>query len=1195
MTSPSNGTFKRRKIDWKGKGKAVDGGESGGDDVALPPVIVALDVDCFYAQASRLRDPSLIGIPLGVQQKTILAAVSYEARAQGVPKIVSMREALRILPSLTIVNGEDLSFFRLLSNRSWRLLRSLVWDERVEKCGMDELWADVTETVDDHLLRCQLDRVNRDKALGIFFSFDQLPLEHMQPVDLARGFWYRPSDPIPGYFQPDPHSFTQGWPQDPWRQRYALGAHITSFFRRIIREQVNLDCSGGVSFSKQMAKLIRSANKPNKQTCFCPAQPLEGVNVTRNDFHRRFLQDAQDYIDPLDLGKLNGFGHVYVKKLEEIQQGQQSGFSNATTNTTREETHSHNDWLNGHHDSVKAKHRLTVSTARHLFTAAQFNSLFGSTIGPRLWSILHATDTEPVAIASDLAVQQISIEDTYRNLPPGPAAVAEMRKLGESLIKRLEVECVEMPDEAWVAAVRGATRQRAVLETVVVGPSEEHGPGVEKEERMLTQVRNYVDVEEEDEQQTEEVGRAIGSEMPASTTASNKQPSARRPKSWRRYPLSVRLSLRIGWGARFSKTGKMPIGIFDLTQPRKKRVEILLSTVVNLFRQMTASRDISEGFNLINIAALELSKSPPASHDIKNLLEKASSMAGGGGGGAGAMNWIPQVQDEIGHAAAVGMNDSVYPQPGPQPEIDLDVLKDLPADIAAEIAQEYGIPWPLPTRPPLLPSQAEPELRSSPSSLVEPERSSFPPDARPRTPSTPPFPSRSLSPLPRSPSLSPSSSCLSFPPSQLSAQSFSPPPQPRSMPTTSSPSPPPAEEPPAPIEPHEDVQVDQKQEDVDEVTQHAPSSQPGAGSETSRLSRRFGHFELSGCEMSIDELERLLAPPTPPLLPSPSPSPSPPDKDDDAVTTLPLPSTGPPRDPLLPPSPDETEQHRSVEVQGAAPQGSSVEVQGAAPQGSTEPVSTQEQQEQDKGTMDVDWEQEACRHCGRQMVIWLQHDHDVFGESGLPAGQQQSSSSSSSSTAAVGDGHPADAEEVMRTYSFHDDPATAAAASSARRRGRRYASQDTGTSMLAASERQQLGQHHQHQQHTACQRWSTSTTNSTNRRRSARTLRPSSSSSHRTASRRRPISHPLQGALLCAHEPEPSLTSLTASLTSNPSSKSMPVPTSTLSKPAGDSAGSSAGNNPAAVAGLSSPPSNINSNIWLAAGEGDLDSVRYLL
>ncbi|KAE8220795.1 hypothetical protein CF319_g5736 [Tilletia indica] len=57
----------------------------------------------------------------------------------------------------------------------------------------------------------------------------------------------------------------------------------------------------------------------------------------------------------------------------------------------------------------------------------------------------------------------------------------------------------------------------------------------------------------------------------------------------------------------------------------------------------------------------------------------------------------------------------------------------------------------------------------------------------------------------------------------------------------------------------------------------------------------------------------------------------------------------------------------------------------------------------------------------------------------------------------------------------------------------------------------------------------------------------------------------------------------------------MPVPTSTLTQPAGDGAGSSTGDASAAAAGLSSPPSNINSNIWLAAGEGDLDSVRYLL
>ncbi|KAE8201447.1 hypothetical protein CF335_g3739 [Tilletia laevis] len=77
-----------------------------------------------------------------------------------------------------------------------------------------------------------------------------------------------------------------------------------------------------------------------------------------------------------------------------------------------------------------------------------------------------------------------------------------------------------------------------------------------------------------------------------------------------------------------------------------------------------------------------------------------------------------------------------------------------------------------------------------------------------------------------------------------------------------------------------------------------------------------------------------------------------------------------------------------------------------------------------------------------------------------PASASASSSSiiSSSSTAAVrNNGHPAHTEELMRTYSFHDDNAPASAAPSARRRGRRYASQDTGTSMLVASERQQLG------------------------------------------------------------------------------------------------------------------------------------------
>jgi len=34
----------------------------------------------------------------------------------------------------------------------------------------------------------------------------------------------------------------------------------------------------------------------------------------------------------------------------------------------------------------------------------------------------------------------------------------------------------------------------------------------------------------------------------------------------------------------------------------------------------------------------------------------------------------------------------------------------------------------------------------------------------------------------------------------------------------------------------------------------------------------------------------------------------------------------------------------------------------------------------------IEWKEQACGHCGRPQLAWLQHDHDLFGESGLPPG-----------------------------------------------------------------------------------------------------------------------------------------------------------------------------------------------------------------
>jgi DNA polymerase iota len=60
-----------------------------------PRVIIALDLDNFYVGCERLRDPSLCEKPVGIRQKGLLATCSYEARARGVGKLMSLGEAKR--------------------------------------------------------------------------------------------------------------------------------------------------------------------------------------------------------------------------------------------------------------------------------------------------------------------------------------------------------------------------------------------------------------------------------------------------------------------------------------------------------------------------------------------------------------------------------------------------------------------------------------------------------------------------------------------------------------------------------------------------------------------------------------------------------------------------------------------------------------------------------------------------------------------------------------------------------------------------------------------------------------------------------------------------------------------------------------------------------------------------------------------
>lgn len=464
-------------------------------------LIIALDLDAFYVSASRIRDPSLVGLPIGIKQKGILATCSYEARALGVQKLATIKESLRKCPELILVNGEDLSYFRKLSNQVWRLVKGIVWEGRVEKLGLDELFCDVTEMID-----AQDDSENHPNG---FFKLSK---------EKCAGFEYDHKS-FAGHIIPDqPHEFPRGGNQS---RRLLVASHLAAYLRDRIEHEIGLTASAGVAHNKLIAKLVCAKHKPAQQTVFAPPQ-ADPLKVT--------LQ----FLDPYEARALNGFGGVICNTLRNALGGETLG-------------HSGSEWLNGGLGPDPQRHiqehrgeedgqpppSLPVSLCRKAFSATQFVDLFGSRLGPRLWCLLHGRDDEPVVPAPAFPLQ-LSIEDTYRNLRGG-AVYEQMQVLSESLIRRLEAELVD-DDEAVSQAKFELTKEPLVLPGAVEAEGVRSAASTES-----TTVRTYTQ-----------------KSAPVPTNDSKGKTISR---TWKRFPLSMRLSIRQGWDNRVSKQTRMPVEV----------------------------------------------------------------------------------------------------------------------------------------------------------------------------------------------------------------------------------------------------------------------------------------------------------------------------------------------------------------------------------------------------------------------------------------------------------------------------------------------------------------------------------------------------------------------------------------------------------------------------------------------------------
>lgn len=206
-----------------------------------PRVIIALDLDCFYASVAIRAHPHLHDKPVAILQKHLCVTTNYVARRLangGIPKMTPLSTALRRCPDLVTIDGSDLTPFREASTEVLTAIRAFLASHRahnaacpIQRHGLDEFFIDITLLV-------------AASIPGSAFRFD--------------------GDVV-------------GNADDDLRRTLMVASQLTHELRQEVTRITRLTLSAGISNSWLLAKLAVNMRKPDGQTVFLPCRAAEHI------------------------------------------------------------------------------------------------------------------------------------------------------------------------------------------------------------------------------------------------------------------------------------------------------------------------------------------------------------------------------------------------------------------------------------------------------------------------------------------------------------------------------------------------------------------------------------------------------------------------------------------------------------------------------------------------------------------------------------------------------------------------------------------------------------------------------------------------------------------------------------------------------------------------------------------------------